>query len=78
MSIAEHIEQSADKQPTIIELTAELDKSIQLLRQAWATLHNLSADMETGALRQQMQKRAASIRTHLDKYEQTDGTYRYR
>jgi Zn-dependent peptidase ImmA (M78 family) len=78
MCNTEHVEQSANNQPAIIELAAEFNTSIRLLREAWSTLHNLSADMEAGPLRQQMQKRASSIRSYLDKYEQVDGTYRYR
>jgi ribA/ribD-fused uncharacterized protein len=36
------------------------------LAQAWATLHNLSLDMESGPIKQQMQKRAKEIREYLD------------
>lgn len=36
------------------------------LAQAWATLNNLSADMEPSPIKQQMQKRANEIRNFLD------------
>jgi hypothetical protein len=63
---------------TIDQLQAMAEASqatIQHLREAWATLHNLSVDMDAGPVRQQMQKRAQATRAHLDSLEQPDGSY---
>lgn len=53
----------------------QAESAIQHLREAWATLHNLSADMEAGPIKQQMQKRAVCLRQYLDGLELPDGTY---
>lgn len=50
-------------------------ETIHQLREAWATLKNLSSDMEAGPLKQQLERRAKTLRHHLDGLELPDGSY---
>jgi len=61
--------------PAAPQPQASPQEPVTLLRDAWATLHNLSVDMDNGPIRQQMQKRAQAIRVYLDSIENADGTY---
>lgn len=51
-------------------------ETIHQVREAWATLTNLSSDMEDGPLKQQMARRAQQLRHHLNGLELPDGSYK--